>query len=217
MTARNNLPTLARFGTLVAVVLFVLASASVAQAQVWTESGDAGPLVSNAQVPVGAGAITTIIGTLGAANDADVYAVRLPSVAPAGLPLIQLQCTVNQGPNVYLFDAAGLGVLTTSICSGGSKTILAPNVSLPVGTYYVATAFSGLDPQSAGGAIWLPFLSAQHAADGSGATQTLSGWTGTPLVQASNAYQMTLTNMAYISGPVPTRPSRWGSLKLLYR
>ena len=217
MKNANHVGIGSRLITTFAIAVCALVGASSARAQVWTEIGDAGPIVATAQVPLGTGALITIDGTLGASTDADVYAVQMLAVAPTGLPLIQSQCTVNQGPNIFLFDATGKGVFTTSICGGGNKTILAPLVALPVGTYYVAIAFSGLDPQSAAGPIWLSFLSPQHAPDGAGAAQALTGWSGTPLVQPVNPYPITLGNMGYVGGTVPTRRSKWSALKLRYR
>ena len=203
--------------TFAAAVCLALTTVSSVHAQVWSEVGDAGDLVATAQGTTGLGSLTTITGSLASATDVDLYCIRLSAVPPAGLPLIQLQCVVQQGPNVWLFDAFGNGVFTSSGCSMGNKTILAPNVSLAAGTYYVAVSYSGVDPQSAAGAIWNPTGSGQRAPDGPGAAGTLTGWAGTPTVQPMNPYQITLTYMAYCQAPTPSLRPTWGRLKSFYR
>lgn len=136
-------------------------------------------------------------------------------MTPANLPLAQLQCTVNQGPNVYLFDASGKGVCTTLVCSGGNKTILAPSTSLAVGTYYVGVSYMGFDPQTTGGPIWIQFLSGPRAPDGPGALLPVASWAGTPLVLSPNTYHVSLAG--FCGAVVPTLRSTWGAVKVMYR
>jgi hypothetical protein len=195
----------------------LLVLAAPAHAQVWTEAGDAGDLVGTAQATAGTGSLNTILGNLASPTDVDVYCIHLAAVPPANLPLVQLQCVVIGGPNVRLFDAAGNGVYMNETCQAGAKTLLAPNVSMPAGTYYVAVSYYGVDPQSAGGPIWLTGLPGQRAPDGPGAAGTLTGWSGTPLVQPINPYQLNLMFMQYCSAPTPTLHPTWGTLKSHYR
>ena len=216
-----NSPTACRtrtcLETLFATVLLVLFAASGAHAQVWTETGDAGNLLSSSQSTLGTGPLFSINGSLVAPTDVDVYSVRLPAVPPAGLPLIQLQCAYLNGPNVWLFDATGKGVSTNQTCAGGNKTIVAPPASLPTGTYYVAVSYTQLDPQSGAGAMWIPLLSGQRTPDGPGAALALASWAGSPLVQPINPYHLSLTNMAFDAAAVPTARSTWGRVKSIYR
>jgi hypothetical protein len=205
-----------RLDAIFATVLLLLV-ASAAHAQVWTETGDAGDLLATAQATLGVGPLYSINGSLASATDADVYCVRLTSVPPAGLPLIQLQCTVINGPNVWLLDATGKGVFTNQTCSGGNKTILAPSVSLATGTYYVAVSYSGFDPQSATGAMWIPLLAGQRPPDGPGAALPLASWAGNAMVQPINPYHLSLANMGYCAAAVPTLRSTWGAVKSHYR
>jgi hypothetical protein len=211
--AVRNLP---RLGMLVAVVLFAFATATGVRAQVWNEVGDAGELIGTAQSTVGLSPLTTINGLLGSANDVDLYCIRIPNVPPAGALLAGLQCAAVQGPNVWLFDAGGNGVFAASNCSGGYKAILAPNVSLAPGTYYVAVAYGGVDPYSIGGAIWVPAFLPQRAPDGPGGAFLLSSWVGTGSVQPNNQYTVTLQYVAYCDTPTPTAGQTWGSLKIRY-
>lgn len=197
------------------VAIAVLAPA--VRAQQWGESGDAGAIVATAQATIGAGPLTSIVGYLETAYDADLFCIHLSAVPPTGLPIVQLQCVVNMGPNVYLFDAAGNGVFTNETCQAGGKTIVAPNVSLPAGTYYVAVSYYGWEPASAGGPIWLSGLPGQRAPDGPGAAGTLIGWGGAPVVQPSNPYWINLSFMEFCSLPTPAARPTWGSLKTIYR
>lgn len=201
---------------LLAAVLLLLLAAAPAGAQVWVENGDAGPLIPTSQGTTGSGPLTTIQGTLASAGDVDLYCVKLSQVPPANAPLIQLQCVVNNGPNVWLFDNTGKGVLTHSTCSAGNKTILAPNVSLLPGTYYVGVSYTGMDPQSASGAIWNTAVTVQHAPDGPGACCTLNGWAGTPVVQPINPYTVTMQYMTYCDSPVPAPSPTWGRIRIRY-
>ncbi len=205
------------FATLATAACLVLVTASGARAQVWTETGDAGDLIATAQATVGTGPITTINGDLSSPADVDVYCVQIPVVPPAGLPLVQLQCAVTQGPNVWLFDATGNGVFSGATCSAGAKTILAPNVSLAPGTYYIAVSYYGVDPQAGAGAIWLSGPPSQRAPDGPGAAGPLTGWAGTPVVTGINPYQIRLSFTSYCGAPTPALRSSWGTLKSVYR
>lgn len=215
MKAATAVPFLSRF-TMLAAVLIALTTATAARAQNWTETGDAGNTVPTAQTTVGTGPLTSIDGNLLSPTDVDLYCIRLTAVPPAGLPLVQLQCVVMNGPNVWLFDAAGNGVFTNSTCSFGSKTIVAPNVSLAPGVYFVGVSYTGMDPQSAGGAIWNTSVSGQHAPDGPGAPGPLTGWAGTPIVQPVNPYHINLNFMTYCDASTPSAHPSWGSLKIRY-
>jgi hypothetical protein len=199
-----------------AVLLFTLAPG--AHAQVWNESPDAGDLVPTAQSTAGTGPLTQINGFLAAPTDADLYCVVLPTVPPQNLPLLQLQCVTDAGPNIYLFDAAGNGVFTNERCQFGSKTILAPGTGLSAGIYYVAVSFTGYAPESAGGPIWQTGLPGQRVPDGPGAAGSLVGWAGaSPLVQPLNPYTINLTGFTFCQAPTPVGGQSWGNLKAIYR
>ena len=206
-----------RLLALAAGLLLALTAAPIARAQTWAESGDAGDLVASAQSTVGNGSLQKITGALGSPTDVDLYCVRLLSVPPAGLPIVQLQCVVISGPNVWLFDALGNGVFLNQNCQFGSKTIVAPSVSLAAGTYYVAVSYSGFDAQSAGGAMWLAAPIGQRSPDGPGAAGTLTGWAGTPNVQPLNPYTINLVGMGYCEVATATLNGTWGRVKGMYR
>ena len=205
--------------TALAAALVVAAhfAAAAADAQIWQETGDAGSLVSTAQVTAGNGPLTQIRGALGAPTDVDVYCIHLGAAQPPFAPLVGLNCLVIQGPNAWLFDAAGNGIASNNTCSGGSKQIIAPSTGLAVGNYYVAVSFYGYDPQSASGAMWQALPPASRAPDGPGAAGTLTGWAGTPNVQPQNPYQVFLApGFTYCDAAVSALRSTWGSLKIHY-
>ncbi len=207
---------LAHLGSLVALLLAGLALAPAARAQAWAEVGDAGDLPAGAQLTIGAGPLTTITGVLGSAVDVDLYCIQLGFTPRAlGIPAVSLQCVMDAGPNLWVFDANGIGVTTNLVCLGGNKTVT--TVFFPaVGTYYVGVAYSGLEPQSAGGAIWLTGVPAEHSPDGAGAAGPIVAWTGTPLVAAPNPYQLSLSYTSYCDAATPAALPTWGALKLRY-
>lgn len=194
----------------------LLALAPAAHAQSWNEVGDAGDMIATAQVTVGAGPFTTLNGALGSAGDVDMYCIELgltPRVL--GIPAVQLQCVMVSGPNVWVFDAAGNGVATNQICAGGFKTVTTAMFPSP-GTYYVAVAYDGVRPQSAGGAIWDPSALTERAPDGPGAASPLTGWAGAGNVAPVNPYQLSLGYITYCDAATPAAKPTWGALKLRY-
>lgn len=199
-------------GAVLAFALFAVVPA--AHAQVWNEIGDAGDLVSTAQVTVGTGSLTTINGTLGSPSDVDLFCIEVfaPRVI---LTIAALQCVTHQGPNIWVFDANGLGVTTNATCSGGSKAV-GTNFMGSAGTYYVAVSYSGVDPFSGAGAIWLPSIGGERAPDGPGAAGVLAGWAGTPVVGPGNPYQIALGYTSACDAPTPAAGATWGALKIRY-
>ncbi len=207
-----------RFLTLAAALaLAMLCAAGAARAQVWTETGDAGPLVSSAQTPLGTGPLTQINGNLATPDDVDLYCIKIPTPPPPGAPLIMLNCVVIQGPNVWLFDPAGNGVLSGGTCSAGEKTIYVPTTGLAPGTYYVGVSYYGYDPQSAGGAIWAPGPPFERQPDGPGAAGVLTGWSGVVTVSPLNPYTINLNYINYCDSATPAASPTWGTLKVHYR
>lgn len=207
----------ARYAFAALVLLGLAPLATTARAQTWSEVGDAGNLVATAQTTVGSGAITQITGSLPLSDDVDLYCVKLTSVPPAGTPLVQLACLGQQSPNVWLFDAAGNGVFTNETCAFGSKTLLAPSVSMAPGTYYVGVSYYNRNAISAGGNIWIPGVAGQRTPDGPGAALPLSGWAGIVIMNPPNPYTINLTGFAACDAATPSLRSTWGNVKSYYR
>jgi hypothetical protein len=207
----------ARYALAALVLLCLALIAPTARAQAWAETGDAGDQIATAQTTLGAGAITQITGSLPLSDDVDLYCIKLASVPPAGTPLVQLTCVLQQSPNVWLFDAAGNGVFMNETCAFGSKTLLAPSVSMTPGTYYVGVSYYNRNAISGGGNIWIPAVPGQRTPDGPGAGQPLSGWAGIVVVNPPNPYTINLTGFVACSAATPTLRSTWGLVKSYYR
>ncbi len=201
--------------TLVFAVLLALGAAATARAQIWTEVGDA-PDLPPAQVTTGSGPLLTIQGFLSAPLDVDMYAFQIVTPTPPGAPLVQLQCVVIQGPDAFLFDATGMGIVTNETCSGGLKTLAVPASLLP-GLYYVAVANYGMEPFSPGGPMWQTNLPGDRAPDGPGAPGPVVTWGGTPIPNPLNPYTLNLAYAGYAAAATPVRKPSWGTLKAFYR
>jgi hypothetical protein len=200
-----------RLMLLFAIALLAAVPLHRAEAQVWNEQGDAGDLPGTSQVTVGNGGLTTINGNLANPLDVDMYCLDLNFV---GASAICLQCVVIQGPDVWLFDAAGNGVAATTTCQSGCKQII---TTVPPGTYYVAVSYDGMLPQSPNGPIWNFSNQPQHAPDGPGAPGPVVAWAGSPNVQPVNPYQLQLQNFSYCAAPVPAHGTTWGRVMTIYR
>jgi len=197
--------------------LALIACASATFAQTWNEVGDAGDQIATAQATNGTGPITQIHGSLPLSDDVDLYCVQLTAVPPGGTPIVGLQCALNQGPNIWLFDAAGNGVVMNETCSGSLKQLLAPNGSMALGNYYVGVSYYGRNANSAGGNIWIPGLPNQRTPDGPGAPGPLNAWLGVVQQNPINPYTIQLGWFGFCTAATPTLKATWGSLKSFYR
>jgi len=196
------------------VVVFLLSVTTTASfAQTWSEVGDAGDYPATAQTTAGAGALTTITGSLFADSDVDVYCIRITDEAAFKA---RLQCVAWLGPSPFLFDASGVGVATTDECSAGDKLISSTFVTTN-GVYYLAIAPMPIIAYSGVDAIWLPVLSSERAPDGPGAANPVNAWGGAPMVQPVNPYTVYLTGAEFCDAPVPAEQRSWGRVKTMYQ
>jgi hypothetical protein len=202
---------LSLFTPLVFTALVMLAT--TARAQVWNEDGDAGDLPATAQSTLGTGALTQIKGSLASPTDVDMYCIQVPNRFAF---VACLQCAVTQGPNIWLFDAAGNGVETNTQCSAGCKQINGFYLAT-AGTYYLAVSYDAVYPYSGGGSIWNLLYTSQRPPDGPGAPGPVSSWSGPPNVQPINPYSINIGGVEFCGGATPTKANTWGRLKLLYR
>jgi hypothetical protein len=185
-------------------------------AQTWNETGDAGSLIGTAQHTTGTGPLTAITGTLSDSSDVDLYCIHVtsPSTFFAGL-----LCVAISDPNIWLFDASGIGVSAQDNCMGNYTLITNLHVSTP-GTYYLAVAAEGRQAVGPGGPIWLTsvFSPVERAPDGIGAPGPLVGWTGAGHLYTSPfAYQINLGGAEFCDAPTPVSHRTWGELKSIYR
>lgn len=194
-----------------AIALLAAVPLRRAEAQVWNEVGDAGDLPGTAQATVGNGGLNTINGNLASPFDVDMYCLNLNFV---GASVVCLQCVVTQGPDVWFFDAAGNGVAATTTCQAGCKQMI---LNVPPGNYFVAVSYDGMLPFSPNGPIWNPTNLPQHPPDGPGAPGPVVAWSGNPLVQPNNPYQLQLQNFSYCAAPTAAHGTTWGRMKTIYR
>lgn len=203
-----------RFAVLLGVTLS-LAAATALRAQTWSEVGDAGDLPVSAQATSGIGGLGSLSGTLSSASDVDMYCVQTSAMVRVyGYPVLTITCWSDLSPNVWVFDANGMGISTNESCAGGFKTLTTATL-VPFTTYYVAVSYSGVIPVSAGGPMWLS-APGERTPDGPGAASAVTGWAGSPLVTGPNPYQLGFNFTEYCESPTPAAKRSWGSLKIRY-
>lgn len=202
----------------------LLVQAAPALAQVWNEAGDAGDLIATAQTTIGSGGLTQINGTLSSPTDVDIYCFQAgPAIRVFGHPILGLQCSVNAGPDLYVFDSNGVGLTTNETCSMGEKLLTTATLGIPSNPaqFYVAVAYSGMNPVTSVGSIWQTGVPGERMPDGTDPTGVLAGWSGTGNVQPINPYTIVLgaaggVSITFCDDAVPALEWSWSTLKGLY-
>jgi hypothetical protein len=184
----------ALFGTLSLLAIPALAGPD------WIEDGDAGRSIGDAQDTTSVGLISTIAGTLGGADQEDVYRLLIQDAddiaSPVQFGLVNGGDTVFN-PALWLFDSAGFGVLGNDddpILGGFGARLITPSTDgvtllLPPGEYFIAVTESGnvplsFNPGRGGGKGTLEeifFFNDQFEVsgpDGAGAGNPLIEWSG---------------------------------------
>lgn len=173
----------------------LLAAAGAANAQVWSEVGDAGELAASAQVVAGSGPLSFILGSLGE-SDVDMYKIRIDDPS---LFLAQHTSIFNFDSQMWLFNLDGTGVAFNDDTNGLRSQISAPAVA--AGDYLLA--ISGFDRDavdSNGNALWLdnPFDN-QRAPDGPGAANPVASWSGTGGNRGN--YEIAVRGASFVPAP----------------
>lgn len=177
----------------------------------WTEVGDAGQLLSTAQVPTAfsPGAIGFIDGVLSNDNDVDMYKIYHTG-GSFSASTSNLSGGGDPNKQLFLFNASGFGVAAndTALSNDASLSIS----SLAAGEYYLAISSSDNNPVSSTGSIFsFPFLgvgSDNPPPSGPGAGNPLIGWgTGS----SNGNYRINLGSSVEYASVVPEP----GSLALL--
>lgn len=173
----------------------LLAAATAANAQVWSEVGDAGELAGTAQVVTGSGPLSTILGNL-SDSDVDMYQIRIDDPS---LFIAQHTNTFNFDSQMWLFNMDGTGVAFNDDTNGLRSQISNPAVA--AGNYLLA--ISGYDRDavdSNGDALWndSPF-NGQRAPDGPAAANPVAGWSGT--APARGDYEIALRGASFVPAP----------------
>ena len=130
-------------------VAAVLACCGMAFGQVWNESGDAGQNnIGAAQTPLGDGLLTSIVGTISGANDVDLFG-PFTIFDPAGF-LADTNGGTTVDTQLFLFDAAGFGVVHNDDAGGGFQSIIGGQAGFAAGDYYIGISAFNADPRDAG-------------------------------------------------------------------
>jgi hypothetical protein len=172
--------------------LAVLALAPTARAG-WVESGDAGQLLPSAQITSGSGALTSIQGALGNANDVDLYQIYATGTGFFATLSATTVGGATFNTKLFLFDANGRGLVANDNAGGtGQSTLQAAFVTQ--GIYYLAISSSGNNPLSSGGQIFYPSPGTSYAT-GPGRGDPLSSWTNGG--SSYGSYSITLTGVRF--------------------
>lgn len=195
----------------VAVSVFAVAlSSSRAQAVTFSQVGDTGQTLDTAQIiPGGSQALDTITGTLSSPAVVNLFRLVLTggqtfsATTISANTLIELPIDQQLGspstllpdPQLFLFDAAGLGVYGNDDSFGTAQASLPSGGFAPTapGTYFLAIASSGYTPVSAGGSIFSD-ATGILTATGPGAASPLTGFTGNGT--DGGDYQISLTGIS---------------------
>lgn len=198
-----------RLSVFLCAVGLVFGVVSSARALLWTEIGDAGQLISTAQVTVGSGPLTEINGNISDPNDVDLYEIFVSDPAAFSASMDWPSGTVDfVDAALFLFDAGGLGVAFNDDTFGPdfrpelpAGSAVQPTIT---GIYYLGiSAFDNM-PVSSGGLIFTSSLDDPTGPDGPGAAFPVSGWTGIdPTVESFGPYSITLTGSSFAAVPEP--------------
>jgi hypothetical protein len=201
--------------TAACAVIAVLALALAPGAFAANEVGDAGDLRVTAN-DMGGSAVTQIDGSFTDAMDSDVYRVCLSDGASFSASSVDGRFPPNLDTQLFLFDAQGYGVYMNDDAATGVRGSLLPaNHRYSPGTggeYYLAISQYNRDPQSSQGEIFQDnFMRWQFPdgvlyANGFGAAETLSGWSGRA-PGGLGTYRIALTGTRSCVPPDTTNPT----------
>jgi len=206
-----------RFSVFLCIVLLVFGIVGSAKALPWTEIGDAGQLISTAQLTVGSDPLTEINGNISNPNDVDLYEIFINAPSSFSASMNWPSGTVDfVDAELFLFDAAGLGVAWNDDTAGPDfrPEIPAGSAVQPttIGIYYLGIAAFDNMPVSSGGLIFINSLDDPTGPDGPGAAFPVSDWTGVDKnVETFGPYSITLTGTSFGAVPEPTTMLLFGA------
>jgi hypothetical protein len=183
--------------------LATLALSLTAHAQVWNEVGEAGQNgVGAAQITVGAGALTTINGSLFRDGDVDLYCISITDFASFRAIVTS---SANPDSTLHLFNPDGtLQVSNDDYYLGSGYSLLTSQGVLANGTYFLAMTNYDIRPQSMSGTdlyantFW-PGPNAQQQGNG----LVLSSWFGQSVFAGPGAYTIALEGAEFHLVPAP--------------
>lgn len=222
-TAKYARPAGKLFALAAALVALGLA-ASGAHAQTWTKTGTPGNLPSNAQITVGTGSLSSIIGsftttsTASTASRPDLFQIYIDGSSPFTATTIGFDTTIYD-TQLFLFDSTGAGVYanddTTEYAKGATLNPISP---VAPGLYYLGVAAYGAIPRAGTGAAFDIFPNTFDDTTGDvgltglktptpGVTGPLTNWFLSGADVETGTYSISLTGTTYAS-PVP-EASTW--------
>lgn len=174
-TIKFRVPLLALAGAM------LLAFGNPTHAAPVLESGDAGQLISTAQLTAGSGAISTIRGSLltsSGTDYADVFRVYLQGGSLFSATTTGSSIAFNNfDTSLFLFNSAGLGVVANDDDPSVGPTSTISYTAASAGFYFLAIAGAGYTPVSGSGAIFGSLIGLDQVGPaGPGGAGALSGW-----------------------------------------
>jgi MYXO-CTERM domain-containing protein len=187
--------------------VLVAALAATANAQLWTETGDADGVIG--QMTSGGGALSNISGSLSASDREDMYRIHISNPAVFSATAVG-GASFDTQMFLFLPSIFGTyGVTMNDDSAGGVQSTITGMFVPGPGDYLLAISSYDNDPISALGAIWndTPYAT-ERFPDGPGQIMPLMGWDGAGGATGSS-YRLTLTGAEFAQAPTP------GSLALL--
>jgi len=216
---------------LLAVGLLTAALETGVSAQTWTKLDGYSNLPGTAQLTLGAGALTTITGTLSSTitgaertvaepSNPDLFQIyindssaNLFSATTVGLP------TTLYNPELFLFDAGGMGVFFNNDASLYTRqSTIAPTTVLTPGLYYIGIGVFGAIPRSGtgtptsandifpdpvdGASVGFNGL---YGPTGGGGGNALTRWAITSSDVETGSYTIGLTGATFAAAPEPSQ------------
>ena len=193
--------TLALLLTTLAILLGAPAGAAP-----WAEVGDAGDLPATAQIPNGLGSLDSITGVIFTSLDKDMYVIQITD--PALFSATVLPAGTLLDPQLFLFDAAGVGVYGNDDDGDPFSTLPAGDALSPTvaGTYHLA--ISGFDNDPTDGIVEI-FVDVKLGVQAPAILAPVAGWSPTFSV-FGGSYEIALTGASFVGGEAVPVLQPWG-------
>lgn len=179
-------------------------------ATTWCEvgGGDAGKTISGAEVTIGGGVLSNIIGTLAdGTSGGDLYEILITDPANFSASTEPTPTGHNPDPNpaLYLFDSSGQGVYAIDDNSDSdTEATLQAGLGIgpqTAGIYYILIAPSGNDPESGN---HNPLFTLETGVDVAGNAKTLANFSDAGCGSGcEGSYDIHLTGASFAEAPEP--------------